>query len=217
MTIPIGATAGTISVTVKGDTAVEDDEAFAVRLTGVTPATTSLGTAVAVGITNDDEAALISIGDQQRLEGHRGRATFAFAVTLDRPAPASIKVGYTTVDDSAAAPGDFVAKSGTLTFAAGASSATIPVKVTGDALEEPDERFTVQLTGVTRDRARSPTTWVRLIVNDDVTAVADIADALVVEGTTGEDDVVRRAAGPTDHRGGEDRLHDRRRVGRCAG
>ena len=162
LTIPIGATSGTISVTVKGDTAVEPDETFAVRLTGVTPASTTLGTAVAVGaITNDDEDALVSIGDQERVEGHKGSTTFAFAVTLDRPAPASIKVAYTTVADSAVTPGDFVAKSGTVAFPAGASSASIGVRVTGDALEEPDERFTVQLTDVTAGRRSLSTTSVK--------------------------------------------------------
>ena len=187
LTIPIGATSGSISVTVKGDTAVEPDETFTLQLTGVTPASVSLGTSHGTGtIVNDDVAAEISIGDQQRLEGDSATTAFAFPVTLDRPAPAAIKVGYTTVAGSAVTPGDFVAKTGTLSVAAGASTGTITVSVTGDTVVESDETFSVQLTGVTQgpgilDDAIGDGT----ILNDDVNAVAAIYDASILEGDTG--------------------------------
>ena len=174
-------------MTVKGDTAVEPDETFSVRLTGVTPATTTLGAAEATGtIQNDDVAALVSIGDQQALEGNSAATAFSFPVTLDRPAPATIKVGYTTVADTAVSPTDFTAKTGTVNFAAGASIATITVSVKGDVIEEANEVFSVQLTGVTQGPAvLDDDTGEGLILNDDVTAVASIFDTNGLEGNTG--------------------------------
>ena len=192
VTIPIGATSAAISVAVKGDTVVESDENFRVELTGVTPASTTIAQASAIGtITNDDVAALISVGDVQVVETDGGAPAASFPVTLDRPAPAVITVTYTTIDDSAIAPTDYVAKSGTLRFAAGATAGVIKVPIVGDAFEESDEMFTVALTGVTAgpgvldvDQATG------LILDNDVTGVASIGDATVTEGNLGTKAIV---------------------------
>src|SRR6478735_5753850 len=192
LTIPIGATSGTISVTAKGETVVEADETFSVHLTGATPATTTLGAATGTGtIVNDDIAAHISAGDVQPVEGNSATKSFVFPITLDVPAPAAIKVAYTTVAGSATAPGDYVAKSGTLSLAAGATSGSIAVAVVGDAIEEPTESFQLALTGVTSGPGIIDTPAATgLILNDDVTGVATISDPTVVEGNTGTKNLV---------------------------
>jgi hypothetical protein len=56
-----------------------------------------------------------------------------------------VTVAYGTADDSAAAGSDYVARSGTLTFLAGATTQTIAITVNGDVLVEGDERFLIHL------------------------------------------------------------------------
>lgn len=68
-------------------------------------------------------------------------------VTLSpaNPGPDPITVQYTTADDTAAAGSDYVAASGTLTFATGHASKPVTVSVNGDLAFEADETFTVTL------------------------------------------------------------------------
>ena len=65
---------------------------------------------------------------------------------LSRPAPSAFTVSYTTVDGSARAGSDYIATSGTLSFAEGQEFASVAVEVNGDTLAENTERFSLVLT-----------------------------------------------------------------------
>jgi chitinase len=93
-------------------------------------------------------------------------------------------VGYRTVNGTASAPTDFEAASSSLTFAAGQTSKTITVAVNGDGVVEPDETFSVVLSGPI-GATITDGTGVGTIVNDDPDPVASIGDGSVVEGDTG--------------------------------
>jgi probable HAF family extracellular repeat protein len=69
-------------------------------------------------------------------EGSSGTADAAFTVNLSRASTQSVTVHYATADDSAAAGVDYVATSGTLTFAPGQTSKNLSVKVLGDRVPE---------------------------------------------------------------------------------
>jgi hypothetical protein len=90
------------------------------------------------------------------------------AVLTATLAPAStetVTVHYATADGTADST-DYVADSGTLTFAPGVTSARLPVLIKGDALDEPDETLSVDLSApehATITRARGTVT----IVDDD--------------------------------------------------
>jgi alpha-tubulin suppressor-like RCC1 family protein len=193
LTIPAGSTTGTISVNVVGDTVVEPDETFDVDLTGVTGGAPginlSLGNSVAKGtIQNDDYVSTVSIDSTSMPEGSSGTTPLQFTVELDKPANAPIKVAYATSDGTATAPSDYRAKSGTLTILAGASSGVISVNVVGDVTVEPDENFTVTLTGVTSGPGTiSPyyESATGTIVNDDSNVGVSIGNASQAEGNNG--------------------------------
>jgi hypothetical protein len=90
-------------------------------------------------------------------------------------------VNYATADGTATvADGDYQAKSGTLTFAAGQQSQTVTVLVNGDVKVEDNETFLVNLSdarlGGAAD-ARVSIAWIRrasgTIVNDDSASFSD--------------------------------------------
>jgi ELWxxDGT repeat protein len=68
-----------------------------------------------------------------------------FTVTLSAPVDLPVTVGYATSDASATAGSDYVATSGTLTFAPGQTSATISVPIIDDPRDEPNEAFLLTL------------------------------------------------------------------------
>jgi len=90
-------------------------------------------------------AAKLSINDVTVTEGNSGFVNATFKVTLDQPSAATVTVQFATSNDTATAPADYVAKSGTLTFAANDQSEDVVVQVAGDTVDEPDETFKVAL------------------------------------------------------------------------
>jgi len=56
-----------------------------------------------------------------------------------------VTVNYATADGTATAGSDYTAKSGSVTFTAGATSRTITVSILGDRTPEPNETFFVNL------------------------------------------------------------------------
>ena len=72
-------------------------------------------------------------------------ASLEFRVTLDQAATGLVTVDYTTSDGTAEAGADYVAASGTLTFEAGETATTVPVRLLDDAHDEGAETLTLRL------------------------------------------------------------------------
>jgi hypothetical protein len=87
----------------------------------------------------------LSIDDVSLAEGDSGETDFTFTISIDVASASDVNVDFATADDSAGAPDDYTAISGTATIAAGSTSATVTVKVQGDTTEEADETFFVNL------------------------------------------------------------------------
>ncbi len=87
----------------------------------------------------------LAVGDATVWEGDAKTTPATFTFTLSNPAPTDTSFQYVTADASAVAPGDYTAKSGTVTIAAGKRSATATINVKGDTLLEGDETFTLQI------------------------------------------------------------------------
>jgi hypothetical protein len=71
-----------------------------------------------------------------------------FTVTLSAASGQAVTVAYATADQTATS-NDYTATTGTLTFAAGTTTQTITVAVTGDTLDEASETFLVNLSNAT--------------------------------------------------------------------
>ena len=81
-------------------------------------------------------------------------ATLDFSVTLSRAGGDAVTVDYATSDGTATAGSDYTATSGTLTFAAGATSKTVSVSVADDAHDEGSETMTLTLSNPSPARVK---------------------------------------------------------------
>jgi len=168
LTIPAGQTTGTITVAVKGDRLGETNEVFVVYLGGLTNATFADSQAVGT-IVDDDRPVSISISDVTKAEGKKGQTTlFTFTVTLSAACDQPVTMSYKTVNGTAkTSDNDYVAKSGTLTFAPGETTKTITIEVKGDSKKEANESFYLDLFGNSGNSLLIDGRGVGTILNDD--------------------------------------------------
>src|SRR5439155_1645643 len=128
----------------------------------------------------------IAINDVTVTEGNGGTTNAIFSVTLSAASSQTITVTYATADGTATtADNDYVAASGTVTFAPGVTSQPVTVTVNGDTKFEPDETFFVNLSNPTGGATISDGQGQGTIVNDDTAPTLAIDDVSQAEGRTG--------------------------------
>ena len=180
LTIPTGATQGTITVATTQDSTFEANES--VRLTLSSPVRATIGESTELAyINNDDGAPTFSINNVSKPEGDN----LTFTVTKSGNATAlSHIMNYATSNGSATAGSDYTAKSGTLTFAAGETSKTITINGVEDTIYEGSETFNLTLSGLTNGAVFSDNTGVGTITNDDNGASFSINNVSRSEGNS---------------------------------
>ncbi|MEA1072604.1 Calx-beta domain-containing protein [Sphingomonas sp. LY160] len=118
----------------------------------------------------------LAIGDVTMTEGNAGTSNMVFTVDRSGGTDGAVSATYTinlTGSASAADIGPTVL-TGTISFAAGQSSATISVPIVGDTAFEPNETFTVTLTAPTGGVSIGDGSATGTIVNDDIGAAANV-------------------------------------------
>ena len=152
-----------------GDRLAEPNETFFVNLSSPTNATIADGQGV--GTIVDDEPR-ISISDVTKAEGKKGKTTlFTFTVTLSAAYDQAVTMSFRTVNGTATtSDNDYVAKTGTLTFAPGETTKTITIEVKGDSKREADEYFYLDLFGNSSNSLFTKSRGVGTILNDDLIA-----------------------------------------------
>lgn len=180
--IPAGQTTATVNVPVVGDTVDEaSTETFHVNLSNATNAT--IQDAQGVGsITDDDNPPTLSISDESVTEGDSGTQTMTFDVTLSAASGSTVLVNYNTSAVTATAGTDYVTTSGTLTFTAGQTTKTIDVTINGDAVDESNETFNLNL-GAPTNASISDGLGVGTIIDNDAPLTVSIADNTIAEQT----------------------------------
>ena len=98
-------------------------------------------------IAGPEEVVIISyLSVEDATASEQDDTTIDFVVTLSPASDEAVTVDYATANGTAVAGGDYRAKSGTLTFAAGQTSRTVRVSVIDDDLEEDQETLHLNLT-----------------------------------------------------------------------
>ena len=99
-----------------------------------------------IAITNNDTKPGITIAPASAPEGDTGSADMTFTVTLAKAVTEAVTINYATSDGTAIAGQDYTAVSnGSVTIAAGNTTAEFTVSVTGDQTDEPNETFNVTI------------------------------------------------------------------------
>jgi hypothetical protein len=186
-----------IRVPIIGDTAVEGDENFTVKLINSkfnTQVIEGILTETAIGTIQDDETS-ISIGNASLTEGNAGQQSMNFVVSLPIASTIPIVVTYSTADGTARGVGADVAnKTGrdyisatdrTLTINPGQTSGVISIPILGDLVKEFDETFQVRLTQISGAVASNAVGTGTIISDNDTAPSIAIADAKLVESDTG--------------------------------
>jgi Calx-beta domain len=165
LTIPAGQTSAAIPVVVNGDRLAELNETFFVNLSAPTNAV--IADAQGVGTILDNEPR-VSINDVSLQEGRNGRQSLVFIVTLSAAYDQAVTMSYRTVDGTAkTSDGDYIANTGTLTFAPGETTKTITIKVVGDRRNEGNEVFYLDLFGNSSNSLFTKSRGIGTILNDD--------------------------------------------------
>ncbi|MEK7394135.1 MAG: Calx-beta domain-containing protein, partial [Fibrobacterota bacterium] len=146
-TIPAGKIADSVLIEVYGDTLDEVSEAFKIKLLTSTNAPIIATDSVGNGtILDEDPLPLIYVRDTVLNEPKTGTITYKLFAYLNRRSSKTVAVDWATVgnvaDTAYATAGtDYVAGSGTLTFAPGDTVKTMSVTINSDAIA--NERVTI--------------------------------------------------------------------------
>jgi len=143
-----------VSVTIKGDTIVEDNETFTVTLGDVTNTTAVQDAAITTGDTaqgtiNNDDAATLTIVPLAASQNETV-SPYQFRVTLDNAVEGGFDVAYTSDSGSATEGADFVDNDSSLTFLGNPGEFhDIDIVIISDGIVEGTENFGVTLRDVT--------------------------------------------------------------------
>jgi serralysin len=166
--------------------------AFRVNLSNAQNASIGVGQASGTILNNDSQPPL-SIANIRFAEGTPSstrrnsnvqNTLFPVVVTLGNPSNQSVTVSYATANGTATAGTDYVAASGTLTFAPGETSKSFNVSVIPDTTIESDETILVNFSAPT-NATLSNTSATLTIANDDGTATSAAAIALPADELLG--------------------------------
>ncbi len=121
------------------------------------------------------DTTVLAARDLFELEGQSGTHDALVPLDILCPSDFAIELDYLTVDGSARAPGDYLAREGTIALPPSATATTVPVPIVGDTVDEPNERFELRF---------SPGELGEAVLFDAASAV-----------TIGNDDFCRRSPG----------------------
>ncbi|MDQ3814350.1 MAG: hypothetical protein M3347_10415, partial [Armatimonadota bacterium] len=141
-----GVTSQTFTIPIVNDT--HDEAAETVYLTLSDPAGGAVlgtGSTALLTIVDDDAPPTLSINDVQVAEGHSGTTPATFTISLSTASELTVTVNYATANGTATAGSDYTTASGTVTFVPGDVEETISVPVIGNAQQESNETFFVNL------------------------------------------------------------------------
>ena len=148
LTFNPGQTARTIWVPVYGDLRDEHNESFYLNLSGLVNATIGDGQGRGI-VYDDDPLPSLRISDVSVAETDSTIAYARFTVRVSAASGKMVSVYYGTANGTAAAPGDYTARSGWVTFYPGQVAKVVSVAVRADLRREAHETFYVNLLGAT--------------------------------------------------------------------
>src|ERR1043165_7727192 len=125
----------------------------------------------------------ITVHDVVVVEGNSGTTQATFSVTLSAASSQTVSCSFATANGTATAGSDYVATSGTLTFAPGEVEKPVVVLVNGDTVDEAQETFFLDISNV-QNATVSTGRGTGFIIDDDGPTIS-VNDVSVTEGNSG--------------------------------
>lgn len=190
LTFAPGETSKSVTVTILANSNIEGAENFSFSISAGSGAFVTSGS-VGITIPADPPLPVIALATTSVTVSDATSTTVSITVTRTGDLTLPSTVAYATAGGSATAGKDFTAVSGTITFAAGQSSQTISIPISGDATpprydtQEPAESFTLVLSSPT-DATLGESSATITISADPVIGLASfsIGSATASEGDT---------------------------------
>ncbi|GCL43650.1 DUF4347 domain-containing protein [Dolichospermum planctonicum] len=182
ITFAAGASTATLTIDPTGDSTPESDETVVLTLASGTGYTVGTTTAVTGTITNDDVVAspsiTLAVSPSSVLENGTTNLIYTFTRTKATTNALTVNYGVTGTADSSDYTGATPGTGKTITFAAGASTATLTIDPTGDSTPESNETVVLTLASGTGYTVGTTTTVTGTITNDDIVASPSITLAV---------------------------------------
>ncbi len=154
-----------------------------------------------LAVCDDSPASTLTVLGSSATEGHGGPAELTFTVTLSPPASTPVSVDYATSDGSATAGADYLAASGSLTFAPGETTGVVTVPILGDAVEEEHETVRLTLTNPSGAAIGLDTALGTILDDDDTTPpVLNMPDGITMPSSSAVNAFITYVVSAIDNR-----------------
>ena len=197
LTFDVGEDRATVGVALVDDDDAEVVERFRLEVSGVTNASREDSVGVAT-VTDDDGLVQVLVDDPAPVYEGEG-VSAVFTVRLSRAdATDAVTVMYSTADGTAAAGSDYIAVSGTLSFAVGEDDQTVSVPLVDDDDVEDAETFGLVLGSPSSNAELGDGEASVLVLDDDDLPTFSVTDASTrTEGSTASFHGHLEPGGPT--------------------
>jgi Bacterial Ig-like domain (group 3)/PKD domain/Calx-beta domain len=182
-----GSATATVTIDPTADTTVESDETVILTVAAGTGYLVAPMNSSATGtITNDDTDVSVAVAPASVNEDAAGNLVYTFtrAGVTTSALTVNFSIGGTATfntDYTQTGAATFIPPSGTVTFGAGNSTATVTVDPSADITSEPDETVILTLEAGTGYNVVEPSSATGTITNDDVTVSVAVSPGAVAE------------------------------------
>ncbi|WP_290703118.1 Calx-beta domain-containing protein [Amphritea sp.] len=185
----VGETSKTITLAIENDGQYEGNESFQLHLDAVSAHADITSNDLTGTIQDDDDQLAVVAIDNSKIEGDSGTVVYTFQVNRT-----GTDLGATSVEWSAAGSGsyaldsnEFVATTGSVSFADGETSQTFSVAVKGDTEGEYDETFSVTLENPATGSTVIGSPATATVLNDDAVLSISANQASLSETNEGQE------------------------------
>ncbi|MBF2085060.1 DUF4347 domain-containing protein [Thermoleptolyngbya sp. C42_A2020_037] len=178
----VGESEATFTIPIVNDDAIESNETFAVGLQNTSSGSLGAPRTVLITIVDDDTPSTFAM-TSAAIAVSEGSSSVVVTVQRSGNSSGSATVSYDTVNGTAQAGSDYLARSGTLTFAPGQTAQTISIPIINDTLIEDNESFSVVLSNPTGGVLGSQTASVITILDNDL-ELGNLVRRTAVSGLT---------------------------------
>jgi hypothetical protein len=183
VTFAAGSSTATVTLDPVADTTSEPNETAILTVTAGTGYTVGATPAATGTITDDDTSVTVAVAPASVAEDGAGKLVYTFTRTGDVTNALTINIG---VSGTATSGTDYSGITGTtVTFAAGANTATLELDPTQDNTVEPDETAIITINAGTGYSIGAAASATGTITNDDSEVTISVSPASIAEDGTG--------------------------------